>query len=165
MQDQQSHDVRLQETLPGLFALGEKPRDEALAVWLPDAWQSRDNALFSSTTIDGSQFNANQAIGGAGGDGANCGNSQGGAIENGDTVPSFFGSDKSTLTLQNSRLHGNRAEGGAGGVGGNGGDGLGGGLFSDAGSTATILGDVICGNIALGAAGSGGSAGLGEGGG
>jgi hypothetical protein len=31
----------LQEALPGLFALGEKPSDEALAVWLPDAWQSR----------------------------------------------------------------------------------------------------------------------------
>jgi hypothetical protein len=31
----------LQEALPGLFALGEKPSAEALAVWLPDAWQCR----------------------------------------------------------------------------------------------------------------------------
>jgi hypothetical protein len=31
----------LREALPGLFALGEEPGDEALAAWLPDAWQRR----------------------------------------------------------------------------------------------------------------------------
>src|SRR5262249_51545860 len=29
----------LREALPGLFALGEKPTDESLCVWLPDAWK------------------------------------------------------------------------------------------------------------------------------
>ncbi len=31
----------LQEALVGLFALGEKPKDEQLLEWLPDAWQQR----------------------------------------------------------------------------------------------------------------------------
>ena len=31
----------LREALPGLFALGQKPSDVALTVWLPDVWQSR----------------------------------------------------------------------------------------------------------------------------
>jgi transposase len=31
----------LREALPGLFALGEKPTTEQLAVWLPDVWLSR----------------------------------------------------------------------------------------------------------------------------
>ena len=31
----------LREAMPGLFALGEKPPDEALSAWLPDVWQSR----------------------------------------------------------------------------------------------------------------------------
>jgi hypothetical protein len=29
----------LREALPGLFALGEKPSDEASAAWLPNQWQ------------------------------------------------------------------------------------------------------------------------------
>jgi hypothetical protein len=29
----------LREALPGLFALGEKPSEEALAAWLPNEWQ------------------------------------------------------------------------------------------------------------------------------
>ena len=28
----------LREALPGLFALGENPKDEQLQQWLPDAW-------------------------------------------------------------------------------------------------------------------------------
>jgi transposase len=31
----------LRAVLPELFALGEKPSEEALAAWLPDTWQSR----------------------------------------------------------------------------------------------------------------------------
>jgi transposase len=31
----------LKEALPGLFALGEKPKDEQLREWLPDAWLKR----------------------------------------------------------------------------------------------------------------------------
>jgi transposase len=29
----------LREALPGRFALGEKPREASLSMWLPDAWQ------------------------------------------------------------------------------------------------------------------------------
>jgi hypothetical protein len=31
----------LREALPALFGLGEAPREEALACWLPDVWQQR----------------------------------------------------------------------------------------------------------------------------
>jgi hypothetical protein len=31
----------LREALPGLFALGEKPAEEQLQQWLPDAWLLR----------------------------------------------------------------------------------------------------------------------------
>ena len=31
----------LKEALPGLFALGERPKEEQLAEWLPDAWLLR----------------------------------------------------------------------------------------------------------------------------
>ena len=31
----------LREALPGIFALGEKPTDEALMEWLPDRWLLR----------------------------------------------------------------------------------------------------------------------------
>jgi transposase len=31
----------LRDALPGLFALGEKPRGERLLDWLPDRWQLR----------------------------------------------------------------------------------------------------------------------------
>jgi hypothetical protein len=34
----------LREVLPALFALGEKPSQEALAPWLPDVWQARQRA-------------------------------------------------------------------------------------------------------------------------
>jgi transposase len=40
----------LREALPGLFALGEKPSDEALAAWLPDAWQSRQATAQGAVT-------------------------------------------------------------------------------------------------------------------
>jgi hypothetical protein len=33
----------LRQALPGLFALGDKPSEEALAYWLPDAWQQRQD--------------------------------------------------------------------------------------------------------------------------
>ena len=33
--------IYLRETLPALFALGEKPTDEQLAEWLPDRWLIR----------------------------------------------------------------------------------------------------------------------------
>lgn len=31
----------LKEALPGLFALGEQPKDDPLSAWLPDVWQQR----------------------------------------------------------------------------------------------------------------------------
>jgi transposase len=43
----------LREALPGLFALGEKPREEALTYWLPDGWKKRqrgDTAAGTPTT-------------------------------------------------------------------------------------------------------------------
>jgi hypothetical protein len=34
----------LREALPALVGLGDKAPDEALADWLPDAWQQRQQA-------------------------------------------------------------------------------------------------------------------------
>jgi hypothetical protein len=32
------------DLLPALYALGDNPHEEALAYWLPDAWQQRQQA-------------------------------------------------------------------------------------------------------------------------
>jgi transposase len=39
----------LREALPALFGLGDKPPEEALAYWLPDAWLERQQALALSS--------------------------------------------------------------------------------------------------------------------
>jgi hypothetical protein len=114
------------------------------------------------TTVTGSTFSGNQAIGSNGVAGGNGGDGLGGGLAN---------QTGSTLTVSGCTLSGNQAIGGAGGVGGNGGNGLGGGIYND-GSTAfgvsalTLLLSTITANAASGgAAGAGGSAGQGIGGG
>jgi hypothetical protein len=108
--------------------------------------------------IDHSTILGNQAIGGAGPTG---GNGQGGGIEN---------LNGGVLTVSSSLIALNRAIGGAG-DGGHGGNGLGGGIFNGGPSpvgtpSLTLQHSVVALNRADGgAAGFGGSAGLGQGGG
>jgi hypothetical protein len=40
----------LRDLLPALYALGDSPHEEALAYWLPDAWQERQQATVRSST-------------------------------------------------------------------------------------------------------------------
>jgi hypothetical protein len=115
----------------------------------------------------------NQATGGAGADGASGGNAVGGGVYNG-----RFTLQAATLKLSDSVVTANQATGGAGGVGGNGGNALGGGI-ANANTTATgalittdpfpvltLLDTSVTENQADGgAAGAGGTVGLGVGGG
>jgi hypothetical protein len=117
----------------------------------------------SASVID-SVFSDNQAIGGAGGSGANGGSGVGGGINVGFLLGGV--TDSSVLTLTDSTLDHNLAQGGKGGKGANGGDGLGGGLAIQTGASATVSDSTITHNKAQGGKeGASGSDGHGIGGG
>ncbi len=42
----------LRELLPALYALGNDPPEEALAEWLPDVWQKRQQVGMASAEVD-----------------------------------------------------------------------------------------------------------------
>jgi hypothetical protein len=108
-----------------------------------------DNERGATTTVTGSTFAGNRAIGDNGADGL------GGGVAN---------LLDATLTLSGCMLSGNQALGGAGASGANGGNGFGGGVSNDGQSTLTVTCSTITGNQAAGgAAGSGGNAGQGIG--
>jgi hypothetical protein len=93
--------------------------------------------MSAAAAVTNCPFIANEAVGGAGGSGANGGAGIGGAVAVATEVLLGF-PDPSSLTLEGSTLVGNFAEGGSGGVGGLGGDGWGGALaVLGASSTAT----------------------------
>jgi hypothetical protein len=107
-----------------------------------------------SATFGNCTFDHNAAIGGQGGPGGNGGDAWGGGLAD------LLGA---SLTVNNGTLDDNLAIGGAGGSGGN---GLGGGIYEDAKSMLTLMGDLVYRNHAGGgAAGLGGSDGQGIGGG
>jgi hypothetical protein len=118
----------------------------------------------ASLVVAQSTLANNEALGGAGGAGANGGDAFGGGIA---TQLATSGLPVAgSVTVSDSTLSGNQAIGGAGGTGGNGGNGLGGGIFVATGTTLCVLDSNLTGNKATGGAtGSGGSAGQGIGGG
>jgi hypothetical protein len=112
--------------------------------------------VLPTTTVTGSQFVKNQAVGGTGGasglgnPGGDGGGARGGAVAN------LFG----TLDLSDSSVVQNAATGGAGGAGGgNGGTARGGGVANDRGGIATISGTAVVNNQATGGAGADGGSG------
>jgi hypothetical protein len=42
----------LREALPALFCLGDEPSKDALAAWLPDAWQGRPEKVRATAAIE-----------------------------------------------------------------------------------------------------------------
>jgi hypothetical protein len=108
----------------------------------------------------------NQALGGAGGAGANGGDGLGGGIASGALDFALGQPDPtSSLTVNGGKIAGNEAVGGTGGSGANGGDGLGGGSFLGGGTADFDHSQVVFNDALGGAAGSGGTAGQGVGGG
>jgi hypothetical protein len=108
----------------------------------------------STATITNITVSQNQALGGAGGKGANDGNAWAGGLAVGGF--STFGiSDSASVNLSGSTISDNLVIGGAGSAGGNGGDGEGGGVFIGTGATLTVTASTITGNHANG--GSGGA--------
>jgi hypothetical protein len=124
-----------------------------------------------TASITGSLFTGNEAVGGAGGDGAVGGNGLGGGIDTG--IGALILSNvtaPSSVTIASSNFDHNVAQGGSGGSMGQGGDGFGGGLAVETGSqasaSATVQASIFTHNQAAGGlAGPGGSAGQGDGGG
>jgi hypothetical protein len=119
--------------------------------------------------VSDSVFQANEAIGGAGGNGGSAGNGGAGGVGNGGGLFNRF----SDWDVRDSWFVFNRATGGAGGdrgtgglLGGTGGAGRGGGLQNGDGAIGTLSDSAIVLNrVTGGAGGLGGNGGLGQGGG